>query len=427
MLDKSRERSKQSAQMMVLFGRRRIGKTSLALKAAASGDYVYLFVSKKNERLLCQDFVVEIERSLNTEVFGEFFRFRDIFAYLMQQAKTRHFTLIIDEFQEFVHIQPAVFSEIQEIWDRNKQEAKLHLIISGSVHRLMHEIFENSKEPLFGRASGRIHLQAFEPSTMVEIMRDHASSFTHEDLLAVYTVTGGIPKYLELLVGRNCLTYATIRDEIFQQDAYWLDEGKFLLMEEFGKDYQVYFSILSLIASGKTSRTDIESILEKNIGGYLDRLVNDYNLLQVVRPFLARPQSRIQKYEIVDHFLRFWFRFIFKYRASVESKNFTYLKDIFDRDFRSFAGKTLEMWFRNNWREKGYYTSLGNFWEKGGNEIDIVAVNDKDKKVVFAEVKINPDRLSLPVLQQKAEKVLQKLPGYGPEYKLLSLEDMLTT
>lgn len=104
-------------------------------------------------------------------------------------------------------------------------------------------------------------------------------------------------------------------------NSLFIEEGKNLLIEEFGKDYGIYFSILSLIASGKTSRPAIESILETTVGGYLDRLENDFGLIKKIRPVLAKPNSRMVKYSVEDNFLNFWFRFIFKHRSAIEIGN----------------------------------------------------------------------------------------------------------
>jgi uncharacterized protein len=302
----------KGARMTVLYGRRRIGKTVLALHSAQQSDvpHVYLFVSRKNEALLCQDAKTEIERGLGTTVHGDFTRFRDVLAWLMDYASRTPLTLIIDEFQEFTTINPAIFSELQEIWDRSKSGSRLHLIISGSVYRLMKSIFEDAREPLFGRADERIHLQPFHTvtgtgngtgkrtGTLTEIMRSHHPGFTPQDLLCLYAVTGGIPKYVEMLADKGAMTCTAMRDELFRPDSWWLDEGANLLIGEFGREHTTYFSILSLVASGKTSRTEIESVLEKNIGGYLDRLIHDFQILTAVKP--SALQARRQDPEVRD-------------------------------------------------------------------------------------------------------------------------------
>lgn len=214
-------------------------------------------------------------------------------------------------------------------------------------------------------------------------------------------------------------------DNIIEANSLFLDEGKNRLIEEFGKEYGTYFSILSLIASSKTSRSSIESILESNISGHLARLENDYNIIKSIKPIGAKINSKVQKYEIVDNFLSFWFRFIFKYQSLIEAENFDRLKDIINRDISTFKGKFLEKLFVELLKEKQIYTTIGSYWERNNqNEIDIVAVDDIDKKLLICEVKLKEKRLNHNELILKSQKLIQKYKGYAVEYKLLSLKDI---
>src|SRR5690554_5863937 len=158
-------------------------------------------------------------------------------------------------------------------------------------------------------------------SDLKEILNDYYPTYTPEDLLAFYLFTGGVAKYVELLVQAEAFTFEAMLNEIMSENSLFLEEGKNVLIDEFGKDYGNYFSILSLIASGKTSRVEIESIMEIQTGGFLERLENEYGLIKKVRPILAKPNSRTVKYSIEDNFLKFWFRFIYKYRSAVEAGN----------------------------------------------------------------------------------------------------------
>lgn len=134
-------------------GRRRIGKTQLLLKATEGQSTLYFFVARKAESFLCQDFAQEIKNKLDIPILGEVNSFGELFKYLMELSKTRSFNLIIDEFQEFYNIAPSVYSDVQHYWDVNKKQSKMNLLLSDSVNSLMHKIFQNSKEPLFGRDS----------------------------------------------------------------------------------------------------------------------------------------------------------------------------------------------------------------------------------------------------------------------------------
>ena len=422
-LRKIAEDARGSSRMTIIVGRRRIGKTKLLKEAYPKR--VYLFVSRKNEALLCEEFVAIVQHELNVKIFGTFSRFTELFAYLMELSKTTPFTLVIDEFQEFLHINATLYADMQNIWDSYKDDSKINLILSGSIYSLMKKIFEDRKEPLFGRANHKIHLKPFSVETLETIMAENHPAYTNEDLLSFYILTGGVAKYVEVFVDERGLTLEAQLDLIFGENSLFIDEGKNLLIEEFGKEYTTYFSILSLIASSKTSRSEMESILGKNIGGYLERLENEYTIIKKVKPIFAKEGSRSVKYEIIDNFFHFWFRFIYKYRSAIEIENYDYVRSIVQRDFATYSGRFLEKYFMEKLKATKAFSAIGTYWEKGNqNEIDIVAVNEEKKTMLIAEVKRNPDKIDLALLEQKAQKLLQKYRGYRVEYRGYSLEDM---
>ncbi|NLC48826.1 MAG: DUF234 domain-containing protein, partial [Bacteroidales bacterium] len=202
-------------------------------------------------------------------------------------------------------------------------------------------------------------------------------------------------------------------------------EGKDVLIGEFGKDYGNYFSVLTLIASSKTDRGSIESILDMPVGGFLDKLEKDYNIITRNRPFMAKEGSRSNRYKIEDNFLNFWFRFIFKYRSTIEIGNYGYVREIVERDYEMYSGLVLEKYFRAKLIETMQYSDVKSYWNnKGEDEIDIVAINDMNKTIEFYEVKRNKQKIKLSILEDKARKIIAKFPDYTIEYKGLSLVDM---
>lgn len=140
----------------------------------------------------------------------------------------------------------------------------------------MNKIFKNSKEALFGRADRMIHLKAFPPHVIKVILED-AGRYDIENLFINYLLTGGIPRYQEIVLTNEKFTKEELLDFYFEEDSPFIDEGHTVLIEEFRKEYGTYFSILELLSEGRTSRSEIESILEKDIGGYLEKLVREYS------------------------------------------------------------------------------------------------------------------------------------------------------
>lgn len=425
LLETIRQRATTSAEMTFVVGRRRVGKTELLRRTFNQDKTLYFFIERKNETLLCEEFLQEIDLKLGTTIYGQINNFKQVFALLMDVSQREHFTLIIDEFQEFANINASIYSEMQNVWDNKKNLSKMNLILCGSVYSLMTKIFQNTKEPLFGRATASLNLKPFNIQTIKSILHDHHPNYSPEDLLAFYAITGGVAKYVELLIKAKAFTKKRIWSEVFVENSMFLNEGKAVLIDEFGKDYGNYFSILSLIASSKTSRSEMESILNGSIGGYLDKLENEFGLIKKIRPFGAKPSGKSVKYQIEDNFLNFWFRFIYKYRSAVEIGNFGYLRDIVERDYETYSGLILEKYFRQKLIESKQFSELSNYWDKkGANEIDIIALNEMEKHLVFFEVKRNKSRISIPLLQRKSENIIKNFPTYTIQYNALSMEDL---
>ncbi|QEN04570.1 AAA family ATPase [Thiospirochaeta perfilievii] len=413
-----------SSKMTVLTGRRRIGKTSLATKFANNKKSLYLFISKKSEKLLCKEFVATIQDKLDYPVIGEISNFKDIFKLLLEIAKKEEIVIIIDEFQEFYNINPSVYSDLQNLWDSYKFESKMQVIFIGSIYSLMHKIFQNSKEPLFGRADMVVYLKPFSPKTIKQILLDN-NSFTTENLFIIFLITGGIPRYIEILVNDKKWSEKLIIDYYISEDSPFINEGKTILIEEFGKEYGTYFSILELMSEGRTSRSEIESILEKNIGGYLEKLEIDYDLINKNKPVGAKPTGKVQKYHIKDNFLKFWFRFIQINRTAIENYNFEYIKKYYEKYIQVYKGPLLEKMYQEIFKEKSEFNIIGNYWERGNlNEIDLVAVNDLDKKIIIGEIKMNLDKAKMNDLKNKSVKLLKKYKDYSVEYLLLGMQNL---
>lgn len=423
-LRKIEETSKSYAQMTVITGRRRIGKTTLIKHAFEEDKMIYFFVARKSETLLCAELADTIRDRLGEDL-GNFNSMARLFSVIMQIAKRRHFTLVFDEFQNFKYVNESFFSDLQNIWDTNKADAHINLIVCGSLYSMMTKIFDDKKEPLYGRVTSRMRLRAFPLKTLIEILKDNTDDFSADDLLTFYMVTGGVAKYVEQLVENKAFTKESILDYVLSFGSYFIEEGKELLSDEFGKDYGNYFSIMSALASGFNERGEIKSYTGIEAGGYLDKLENTYDLLYRYRPYLASVNSRSVKYGIKDNFLNFWFRFIYKYRSAVEIGNLGYVRDKVKDDFETYSGWVLERYFRQLYRETGMYNIVTNYWEKGGqNEIDLVAVNESEKEITIGEVKRNKRRIDLFKLEHKAETIVQKQKGWKIGFVALSLDDM---
>ncbi|GHT50722.1 ATPase [Bacteroidia bacterium] len=427
-LHKVQAQSLENAQFTVITGRRRVGKTQLLLNATEGVPTLYFFVSRKAETYLCEDFQQEIAEKLQIPLMGNVRNFSQLFKFLMQLSATRPFNLIIDEFQEFLNINPSVFSDMQRDWDTLKTASKINLFVCGSVYSLMHRIFEDYNAPLYGRATNFLRLKPFKVSVLKEILAENNPKFSSEDLLALYAFTGGVAKYVQLFVDNKALTLKKMLDLMLKEDSFFIADGKSMLIEEFGKDYAIYFTILAAIARGENTRAKIETVVGKEVGGYLTRMDHDYGLLAKSTPIFAKSETKNMRYVIEDNFLTFWFRFIYKYSHIIEIQQYDELRKIIERDYATFSGKVLEKYFREKIIEQGGITKIGGFWDKSGeNEIDLVVVNETKKTAQIVEIKRNEKHIRYNVLKEKTAAMLVQtgeLKNYEVECKGLSMADM---
>lgn len=408
----------------VLTGRRRVGKTLLSKEFAKDKKNLYFFTSKKAEPLLCSELKEEYENFSGQKIIGEIKSFPKLFEQLMIHGINNPYVLIIDEFQEFYNINKSVYSDIQNIWDEYKFKTKVHVIFIGSIYSMMIKIFQDSKEPLYGRADRILYIKPFEPDVIKEILDDNGE-YTRERLFYNYLITGGVPRYQEILLREQCYDFEDILDLILEKDSFFVGEGKNLLIQEFGKDYGIYFSILEMISIGRTSRSEIESVFEKSIGGYLEKLEVEYDVIERVKPVGSKKQGRNQKYKIKDNFIKFWFRYIYKNIRLIEDERFELVRKLIEKDLPTYCGPILEKLFIELKKKNPSYGIIGTYWEKKNqNEIDIVALNEIEKKIVISEVKMNKEKVNMIKLKEKSENLIKKYNEYEIEYEGLGIKDI---
>ena len=419
----------KSAQFTVVTGRRRVGKTELIRKAFEGTPYLYFFVARRSEKELCASFQEEISNKLGEFLPGEQSRFRDIFKWVLVYSCEHPLTLVIDEFQDFKRCDPAIFSEMQRDWDEFHSRAKINLVVCGSANTLMNRIFRDDKEPLFGRQSAFLKVAPLPVSTLKRILRAHNPSFTPSDLLALYAITGGVAKYVAVLMDRGAVTSEKMVNAAVCDGSILVEEGKTSLIEEFGKDYGIYFSILSAIARGVTERGQIENAVGAGaLGGYLQRLEKDYEIIVRRQPLFAKSLAKNLRYAIGDNFYNFWFRFIAGHSAAVELGAFDRLRTLIRRDWSVFTGFALERYFAAKLSESGRYTRLGGWWDrKGESEIDLIAEDEIGRTATFCEVKLDAKRFAPSELERKRDVFLRatgEYAGWRCDCRVLSLSDM---
>lgn len=422
-----------NSRMTVVTGRRRIGKTSLIKKAFEGSDapMLYFFTGRKAESVLVQEFVNEIHAKMDVYVPEGLRDPASVIKHLFELARSRKFTLVIDEFQEFSNVNPAFFSDLQNLWDSYKDDTHLNLVLSGSVLSMMKKIFTDAHEPLFGRADNIINLKPFRLDVIKEILHDYFPDYSNEDLLALYSITGGVPKYIELFCDNRYLDADTMLRYTTSDMSPFIDEGRNLLITEFGRDYGTYFSILQAISEGKTTQAEIASELGgASIGGHLEKLEKTYSIITKFRPVLSKPGSRNSvRFRISDLFLQFWFHFIEGNRPMIELDNYDDLTALLLSQYPTYSGHTLERYFKQKLAEEGGFREIGSWWlPKLGieaSEIDIVGIRTDKKSALVAEVKRQKRNYDHKKFMAKVERIeTAVLSNYEVTTRLFTIDDM---
>ena len=427
-LRKVREISHRFARFTVVTGRRRIGKTELVRQAFDDKTdlYLHLVITKKTEKIQCEKLQEEVVRVLGMTIHGTCAHFSELFEELMKESVSRPFTLVLDEFQEFDKVDSSIFGEVAGIWDAYHNRSKMNLVVCGSVNRLMNKIFFDDSEPLYGRNTGRLQLDPFKVSVLKKILGDFHPGYTPDDLLALWTISGGVARYVELLMENGAFVRDDMIRTVFGGITAFVDEGRTILSEEFGKGYGTYFTILSLIAAGRTSFSEISNGIGMDVGGYLTRLEAQYGLIVKKQPAYERSKNKNCLYQIDDCFFRFWFRFVVGYQEYIELRRLEELREIVRHDFSQFSGYALERYFYWKFVEETRFVRMCGWWDrKGENEIDLVC--DDGNGLTFCEIKREKERISLKALENKTIAFFEKNPSLKAKtcrVLSLSLEDM---
>lgn len=432
--------SRRSSHLVVITGRRRVGKTELIRRFAGEGkDVLYFFVSKKKPHILLEEFReilagrFPLLKRVSFPAFGDFFRF--LFDAMSEQS----LFVVFDEFQNFLHVDPSAFSTMQDLWDRRKEAVKGAFFCIGSVQTLMRDIFEGRKEPLFGRATARLYLEPFAPDTVVEILSDHRLG-APKHLPFFFTLFGGVPKYYFLL--DRYRLFGKPHEEIVRKlfceaDAPLQNEGRELLIEEFGKNYHLYFSILQVIAGGETQMARIADgagINVNSISKYLEELASYYRVIERRAPVTShRHEHKSGRYFISDPALRFWFRYIYRYRSLLEIGDEKGLTGKIVKDLPALMGTSFEelvralLILRNGEESLPFrFSRIGGFWSRKGDvEVDIVALDEKEENILIGECKLSGSRFTRREAARLKEKAraIKRLRGGGREHFALFCAD----
>ncbi|NOR47664.1 MAG: AAA family ATPase, partial [Methanosarcinaceae archaeon] len=236
----------QSSSLIVLYGRRRVGKTELSKEFIKNKKEIYLFVETKPEKLLLEDLEISLEKIIGIKP-----RLDDWDDFFNQIFKIpEKIVIVFDEFQNFTKVNPDFFSKFQKYWDAHHRETKHMFIVVGSYVGMMKKIFQGSKEPMFGRATMLFNLKPFTFTDSFRFLNGFLD-ISVEEAIKTYFILGGVPKYLLLAGEFGTPDAMKTFNKLFTDTRMLMEEGKNILVLEFGSEHKGYFSILEAISLGR--------------------------------------------------------------------------------------------------------------------------------------------------------------------------------
>lgn len=414
-----------NSQLIVIYGKRRVGKTELIKKFIVEKPAIY-FLSDN------------LPESMNLKflgrVVGEFFEdnflaesgFKDwyqFFQYLRDNVKKR-MVLAIDEFPYLAHVNKAISSVFQKGWDEYLSDLPIFLILCGSSISMMESQTLAYKAPLYGRRTGQLLIKP--------LLFSEASQFfqgkSMEDCLHFYTVAGGIPAYLKQL-NPHLSPRKNIVKEVLSPDKLLYNEVEFILMEEL-REPRNYFSILRAIAFGRNKFGEIvnETGIEKSsLHKYLFTLEN-LQLIEKEVPVTEKNPVRSRKgcYRLQDQFVKFWFSYVFPFKSELELGNTAPVLKKLKESFNILVAQTYEKVAQEILRAHGndffLFMRVGRWWNKN-EEIDLVALNDETNEILFGEAKWSNKKVGTNIyrdLKRKASMVDWEKPDRKEYFCLFS-------
>ncbi len=378
------------SQLVVIYGKRRVGKTELAVHFAKDKPHIYF---------LCEKVSPKHQLAKFTEGIGEFFKdeflpqegFKDwetAFKYLT--AKKTKIVIIIDEFPYLVETDSAIPSTFQKAWDLHLKNSQVYLVLLGSSISMMERTTLHYKAPLYGRRTGQLFISPFKFKELKKIF----PKADFEKRLAIYSIVGGTPSYLNRYDESDYLE--TVKKQILKKGEPLYEEVEFLLREEL-REPRNYFVILEALSLGKHKLSELinETGFDKGtVSRYLDILEN-LGITKKEIPVTEKIPEKSRKgiYRIEDNFFNFWFRFVFRNRSLLEENKINeaarkikeLMPELLARNYEKIAQDILAEYVLHE-QTPGQFESYGRWWDRN-DEIDLVALNHQTQEILFSEVK----------------------------------------
>lgn len=405
------EYERAGASLVILYGRRRVGKTTLISKFIENKKALFFLASEESESQNRTEFKNKAADFINSELLREasVSNWDSIFKAITDTRFDAKPVIVIDEFQYLGRTNPAFPSVFQRIWEENLKNHSVMVILCGSLISMMVSQTLSYNSPLYGRRTAQIRLTQIPFRYYKEFFPDKSRN----ELIEFYSVTGGIPKYIRSFENNKNI-YKAIEKCFLNKSSYLYDEPYFLLQQEV-TEIGSYFSIIKAIAAGNSKLSAIASSLEikaTNLTKYLKTLI-DLDILEREVPITESNPEKSKKglYKIKDNYLRFWFAFIYPNLSFIESGN---TDIVMSKIEKSFVPNQVAFVYEDVCRSKMWEMNAGEIWpfhfEKIGRywdsrtEIDIAAIDTEGNNLILGECKYWKEPIGANILYDLEKK-----------------------
>lgn len=435
-LEKLNAEYERDGGFVVIYGRRRVGKTTLIKEFLKQKKAFYFLATEELESQSMKRLAGVIARMTKNNLLQKavFTDWLDLFQVIADYEPDKKKVLVIDEFPYLVKTNPAFPSILQNAWDEVLKDSKVMLILSGSLISMMQKHALSYDSPLYGRRTAQMRLA---PLSFTDVY--DAFSLPFEKAVEQYAVTGGVPKYLEFFEDNRALV-EQLKDVVLSKSGFLYEEPYFLLKSE-SMTAVNYFSIIKAIADGNHKLGKIAGVLGQethSLTPYLATLA-DLGFIEKRTPVTEKNPERSRKglYFIADNFIRFWFRYVYPYRGELELDN---MQIVLDAIYKDFIEKFVAFAYEDICKEifidicgQGKIpfvpSRIGSYWLNdydGDTEIDVMAVDNQNKRIFAGECKYHVRPVDAPVyfsLKEKvdsASEIRKAFPGYEVVFGLFS-------
>ena len=405
------EYERDGSALVVLYGRRRVGKTTLISEFIKDKKALFFLASEEAEAQNRNAFKEKVAEFIDSDLLrsADIKNWDVLFKAIMDTPFESKPVIVLDEFQYLGKANPAFPSIFQRIWEEILKDKSVMVILCGSLISMMESQTLAYGSPLYGRRTAQIRLKQIPFGYYHEFF----PSKSRRELIEMYAVTGGVPKYIELFSESKDI-YSAIQKCVLNRSGYLYDEPHFLLQQEVS-EVGSYFSIIKAIAAGNSKLSAISSILEiksTSLTKYLKTLI-DLDILEREVPITEENAEKSKKglYKIKDNYLRFWFAFVYPNMSFIESGHsrivMNKIRNSLVKNHIAFVYEDVckeRMWDLNGEGAWPFnFTKIGRYWDSK-DEIDIVALDPEGKNLILGECKYWAEPVGVSVLRDLEAK-----------------------